>query len=137
MKNAISSYAKVALLLTLFTVNFTMVHAADIKNSVKHVNAQEAHNLLNSEKTIQVLDVRTAREFQQGHLEGAINIDYYADDFADQLKALDPNTEYLVHCRSGVRSGKSLAILKSAGIKKLIHLDGGIKAWLSKDLPLN
>ena len=107
-----------------------------LKNGVHHVNAVEAHSLLSSSKTVQVLDVRTAREFQQGHIEGAINIDYYADDFAEQLTALDPNIEYLVHCRSGVRSSKSLAILESIGVKQLIHLDGGIKAWLASGLPL-
>ena len=110
--------------------------SSTLKDGVHHVNAVEAHYLLSSSNTIQVLDVRTAKEFQQGHIEGAINIDYYADDFAEQLTALDPNIEYLVHCRSGVRSGKSLTILKSIGVKKLIHLDGGIKAWLSRGFAL-
>ncbi len=132
--------AIVLIAILLMSLALKSANASDItgtfKNGVYHVNAVEAHSLLSNSKTVQVLDVRTPREFQQGHIEGAINVDYYADDFAEQLTALDPNIEYLIHCRSGVRSGKSLAILKSVGIKKLIHLDGGIKAWLSSGFPL-
>lgn len=135
-----SNCLQVALVLSLIVLGLTSANAIEttgtVKNGVHHISAIEAHSLLRDKQSIQVLDVRTAREFQQGHIEGAINIDYYADDFAEQLKALDPNLEYLVHCRSGVRSGKSLLILKSIGVEKLIHLDGGIKAWISSDLPL-
>jgi len=103
--------------------------ASEIKKGVQHVSAIEAQTLIQADAKIQVLDVRTAEEFNRGHIDGAINIDYYADDFAQQLKGLDAETTYLVHCRSGGRSGRTLPILKSIGIKKLIHLDGGIKAW--------
>jgi len=110
--------------------------AAEFRAGVQHVKAEEAHQLMTDDKSIQVLDVRTPKEYAQGHIKGAINIDYYADDFAEQLEALDPNTTYLVHCRSGVRSGRSLPILKAKGISHLIHLDGGIRAWNSADLPV-
>lgn len=113
-----------------------VVHSADMKGTVTHVSAQEANTLLNKRSTLQVLDVRTAKEFNKSHIQGAVNVDYYADDFAEQLKALDPDVEYLVHCRSGVRSTKSLAVLKSMGVKKLFHLDGGMKAWLADNLPV-
>ncbi len=112
------------------------VGAAEFRAGVQHVKAEEAHQLMTDDKSIQVLDVRTPKEYAQGHIKGAINIDYYADDFAEQLEALDPNTTYLVHCRSGVRSGRSLPILKAKGISHLIHLDGGIRAWNSADLPV-
>jgi len=135
--HAFLSPLRTVLILLLLLFGQTTAQANDSKDGVHHVNAQEAQSLLNSNQSIQVLDVRTAREYQQGHIKGAINIDYYADDFAEQLRALDPDIEYLVHCRSGVRSGKSLPILKSIGVNKLIHLDGGIKSWLSSGLPLN
>ncbi len=121
---------------TLATLNLN-TSAAENRNGVRHVSAVEAQALLleNSKSTpkVQVLDVRTAKEFEQGHIPGAINIDYYSDDFAEQVKRLDPDKHYLVHCRSGVRSGNSLPILKSADITNLIHLDGGFKAYLSND----
>ena len=105
--------------------------AGEVQNGVFHVTAEEAKRVLAERDDVKVLDVRTADEFKQGGIAGAINIDYYAEDFADQLNALDPETTYLVHCRSGVRSGKSVAILKDRGISKLMHLDGGIKAWIN------
>jgi len=137
---AIRTFALTLVAMLLIALAQKNATASDVygafKDGVHHVNAVEAHSLVSNSNTVQVLDVRTAKEFQQGHIEGAINIDYYADDFAEQLTTLDPNIEYLVHCRSGVRSDKSLAILKSKGVKKLIHLDGGIKAWLSNGFPL-
>lgn len=122
----------IAVLLSLFLVISLQSAslAGEVQNGVFHVNAEEAKRVLGERDDIQVLDVRTSGEFEQGRIAGAINIDYYADDFAEQLKSLDPEVTYLVHCRSGVRSGKSLAILKSVGVSKLIHLDGGMKAWV-------
>jgi len=125
MNQTLSTLFFRAMLLMATLVAFNAA-ALETRDGVQHVGSDN----------IQVLDVRTAEEFAEGHIEGAVNIDYYADDFAAQLKSLDPNKQYVVHCRSGVRSGRSLPILKSAGVTKLIHLDGGIKAWMSADLPL-
>lgn len=135
MNQTLSTLFFRAMLLMATLVAFNAA-ALETRDGVQHVGASEAQQLLQSSDNIQVLDVRTAEEFAEGHIEGAVNIDYYADDFAAQLKSLDPNKQYVVHCRSGVRSGRSLPILKSAGVTKLIHLDGGIKAWMSADLPL-
>ena len=96
---------------------------------VKHVDAKQAIALLKEEKPPIVLDVRTAEEYAEGHISGAKNIDFNKPDFAEQLGKLDKETSYLVHCRSGGRSGKSLAVLKKLGFKSIIHLDGGMLAW--------
>lgn len=126
-------YRLVVILLVCFSMSF--VFAEDVVYETLHVNALEAGQIRNEQPELQVLDVRTPREFDEGHLEGAINIDYYAGDFAERAKLLDPDLVYLVHCRSGVRSGKSLSILRDAGLNRLVHLDGGINAWLSQGLP--
>lgn len=83
-----------------------------------------------------VLDVRTAEEFAEGHLEGAIMIDFYADDFADQLAELDPDASYLMYCRSGNRSGQTRVIMEQLGFTDVADVDGGIVAWADADLPL-
>ena len=92
------------------------------ENGILHVDADEAQQLLDG---VQVLDVRTAGEFQEGHIADAINIDYYADNFKAQLDQLDKQTTYLVHCQSGGRSGKTLGIMQDLGFEQIIHLDGG------------
>jgi rhodanese-related sulfurtransferase len=65
-----------------------------------------------------ILDVRTRKEFQAGHLPKAVNIDVNAADFDDRIKALDKDKTYLVHCAAGIRSAKAcekLGQLQSAG----------------------
>ena len=83
-----------------------------------------------------MLDVRTGFEYNRGHLLDATNINYYSFSFEKQLDKLDKNTTWLVHCRTGVRSGKSLPIMKSLGFESIIHLDGGIVAWTDDGQPV-
>ncbi|NOX29953.1 MAG: redoxin family protein, partial [Actinobacteria bacterium] len=83
-----------------------------------------------------ILDVRTPEEFEAGHLEGAILVDFYDDDFADQLAELDPDVPYLVYCRSGNRSGQTTPILASLGFDDVADIDGGIVAWTDAGLPV-
>ena len=127
---------KAFLLFCLMILSLSNAVAGEQSNGVLYVEASEAAELVSQDSSLQVLDVRTPKEFASEHIKGAINIDYYADDFKQQVSQLDPEVTYLVHCRSGVRSSKALYILKSAGIKKLVHLDGGMKAWQKHGLPV-
>lgn len=76
-----------------------------------------------------ILDVRTAQEYAQGHLPGAVNIDVESPDFTAQLAALDPNAPYAVYCHSGNRSGVAVAAMTDQGFTDAFHLEGGITAW--------
>lgn len=69
-----------------------------------------------------LIDVRTPQEFASGHLEGAVNIDAQAEDFRDQLAALDPQVEYFVYCRSGNRSAAAIRTMTAAGFTDLTDL---------------
>ncbi len=82
-----------------------------------------------------VLDVRTADEFASGHIAGAINVDYYATDFKDQLGKLDKSKGYLVYCRTGARSAQAVQIMLAGGFQKLWNMTGGITAWTADGLP--
>jgi Rhodanese-related sulfurtransferase len=101
----------------------------EVREGVRHLSAEQTKQALASDPSIVVLDVRTAKEHQAGRIQAGENIDYYGDSFREQLAKLDRTKTYLVHCRSGVRSGRSLPILKSLGFTNLLHLDGGFKAW--------
>lgn len=83
-----------------------------------------------------ILDVRTADEFNTGHIDKAVLIDYRSKDFSKQIKSLDPNKEYLVYCRSGVRSSQAIDSLKALGFNHLVELEGGINAWKQSKLPV-
>lgn len=77
-----------------------------------------------------LLDVRTPGEFADGYIQGAINMDINAPDFADRLGKLDRNAEYLLYCRSGNRSGVALGMMRDLGFSSVSHLEGGIGAWM-------
>ncbi|MCR5680477.1 MAG: rhodanese-like domain-containing protein [Prevotella sp.] len=76
-----------------------------------------------------VLDVRTAAEFAQGHIEGAILIDQGQSDFVEKAKATLPiDKKIAVYCRSGRRSANAAKILAGIGYK-CVNLKGGFIAW--------
>ncbi|HRH64951.1 MAG TPA: rhodanese-like domain-containing protein [Bacteroidia bacterium] len=83
-----------------------------------------------------LIDVRTPEEFAEGHLQGAMNIDFNAPNFKDEIGKLDKSKTYEVYCRSGKRSGMASGVMQSEGFKKVINLDGGILGWQEKGFPV-
>lgn len=82
-----------------------------------------------------LLDVRTPEEFAEGHLEGAVNLDVQAPDFAARAAELD-GASYAVYCRSGNRSQTAMQAMRSAGATAAADLAGGIVAWTQAGLPV-
>ncbi len=85
---------------------------------------------------IQLVDVRTPEEFASGHLENAVNINFYSDDFKDRINELDKEKEVYLYCRSGGRSAKAAKDLEAMGFKKVYDLEGGILKWQKKNLKI-
>jgi len=83
---------------------------------------------IGGENTV-LLDVRTPAETAGGLIDGAIEMDYRAPDFAQKLSELDPDKTYLVYCASGGRSGKTCGKLNDLGLTKVYNLKGGYGAW--------
>lgn len=100
-----------------------------LKQQLRNVGPAEFDQLRAQAPAGTVIDVRSESEFTAYHLAGAVNYNYLGPDFLEQMEALDPDTEYLVYCRSGRRSVRACTLMRNAGITKLIHLDGGINAY--------
>jgi rhodanese-related sulfurtransferase len=83
-----------------------------------------------------LLDVRTPGEYRKGHIQGAKLLDYYHRDFRNRLKTLDRHKTYLLYCRTGNRSGRTLAAMERLGFKAAAHLAGGVVAWQRKGYTL-
>jgi len=99
------------------------------------VSAKEAADLIDKhigDNEFAILDIRTPREFQSGHLAKSIPIDFYSQTFAGQLNRLDKTKTYLVYCRTGNRSTKSLELFKKLKFRKIYHMASGISAWKSE-----
>ena len=103
---------------------------------VEVVSADDAAGVLASDPQAIVLDIRTPEEFATGWIEGAINIDFYAADFATQLDALDKNATYVVYCRSGNRTGQALQTFSGLGFSSVHAVDGGILSWFEAGEPV-
>ncbi len=96
---------------------------------VRNVDGAGAAGWLAEHPETVVLDVRTPDEFASGHIAGATNLDYHGEGFAERLAALNRETTYLVHCKSGRRSAATQETMTELGFQSLVHLDGGIDAW--------
>jgi rhodanese-related sulfurtransferase len=83
-----------------------------------------------------VLDVRTPEEFNDGHIQGAINIDYNSGGFKTELQELDKKKTYFVYCRTARRSAEAVKIMKDLGFKNIIRMKGDVVKWKSENLPL-
>lgn len=83
-----------------------------------------------------LLDIRTPREYAAGHIEGAVLIDYYSREFVERLRGLDRQKTYLIYCRSGNRTGKSLDVFGKLGFDRVYHLETGLVGWLKENYPL-
>jgi len=103
------------------------------------LSARQAETLLarNSDNPeFVVLDIRTPKEYAQGHIPRAVLLDYYDPSFKAGLQRLDRDKIYFIYCRSGNRSGRTLKLIESLGFKKIYHLDNGIIDWLRQKLPV-
>jgi rhodanese-related sulfurtransferase len=87
------------------------------------------------DRSLVVLDVRTAEEFAAGHVVGARNIPH--TEIAARLAELGDARErdVVVYCRSGRRSELALDALREAGFTRLYHLEGDWLRWSAEKLP--
>lgn len=76
-----------------------------------------------------VLDVRTAQEFAEGHVPGALNISH--DELGARLGELAGarDKDLVIYCRSGRRTGLAIETLQQAGFSRLLHLEGDFLGW--------
>ena len=108
--------------------------STDSNNLLKTISPKMASDLIAKHKNntdFIILDVRTPQEFNNGHIEKAILLDFYSKTYTDGLKRLDKSKTYLIYCRSGNRSGKTLDLIKNMGFSQVYNMDQGIRGWLS------
>jgi rhodanese-related sulfurtransferase len=76
---------------------------------------------------IKVIDVREADEYEIAKVEGVPLLPL--SQINERFTELDPNQQYYLHCKAGVRSLKALSFLRQQGFKYLKSVKGGITAW--------
>ena len=118
----------------VFVIAF-LINVSVQAQSSQVLNANEFEKKMAATKTKTILDVRTPAEFNEGHLANAKNIDYYKDDFKQQVSKLDRNQPVFVYCKAGGRSGSATEVLTELGFNKIYDLQGGMTAWKKASKP--
>nr|WP_229521214.1 rhodanese-like domain-containing protein [Massilia sp. IC2-477] len=101
----------------------------------KRATPLQATQMINRGKTL-VLDVRSAEEFNAGHLRDAKNIPLA--DLGNRIGELEKskNRSVIVVCQTGARADKAVRQLQAAGFEDAHALDGGQAAWVAAGLPV-
>ncbi len=104
--------------------------------STNYVNVNELARLLKEDSTVTLIDARTAEEFSEGHVPVAVNVGIVElTEFADS-RGSAPEGLVVTMCGSSGRGEKAARILHSHGLKNVLVLEGGLKAWGDAGLPV-
>ena len=107
---------------------FTRGNRAAALTAFSNVNVDEFQALI-ADSSIQLLDVRTPEEYDEGHIAGATLVDVNDSSFIERAVAvLDKQRPVAVYCRSGRRSARAANLLVAQGFQ-VTNLNGGVMAW--------
>jgi len=82
-------------------------------------------------KNVQLIDLRTDKEYKEGFIDDAIQMNFLEmDKFANQIELLKKEEAVYIYCHSGGRSGKASKLLLNKGFTKIYDFSGGYKSWL-------
>lgn len=102
----------------------------------KEITAQQLDLLLRkSEKGLQLVDVRTPKEYQDGHIATAANADWTKPAFKEMVQALDRTQPIYVICLSGGRSAAAVNYLRKEGYTQVVEVSDGMMGWRALNLP--
>jgi rhodanese-related sulfurtransferase len=96
--------------------------------------AEEGPSIVDQVEGATIVDVRTPAEFDDGHLEGAVNIDVQDASFDQRIAELPTDGTYFVYCRSGNRSAAAVERMRELGFTDVVD-GGGFEALVAAGLP--
>ncbi|MDO4768347.1 MAG: rhodanese-like domain-containing protein [Pseudomonadota bacterium] len=83
-----------------------------------------------------ILDVRARELFEEGHIKGAVHMNYYATNFKRLVSRLDRNATILIYCQRGRQSPMARRVMEQLRFTDLHVLQGGVHAWQEAGQPL-
>lgn len=129
LKNHYLKVYAVIFILSVLYISACNLVSENSNDQYQTISANIANELINkheNDENIVLLDVRTPGEYSEGHLKNSILIDYHSGEFKDRLKELSRDKTYLLYCRSGNRSGKTMKIMRKLNFNKVYNVKGGI-----------
>ena len=107
-----------------------LVYSCQIFES-KDINVISDTQFIEIQDTDYILvDVRTIEEYESGHIQDAVNFDFYSESFQKEILSLDKSASIVLYCRTQNRSTKTANYLKENGYKEIAVLEGGITSWV-------
>lgn len=122
---------KLLLVVSLVVISGPMVASCSSSSATKDTTP-----IMSLTPISRVIDVRTAAEFAEGHVQGATNLDVEDGSFAAALTGLDKEASYSLYCRSGRRSAIAVDLMIKAGFTKVTDLGSLESAATSLSLPI-
>ena len=104
--------------------------ASSSTEDADEATVEELKTRLDRHESFLLLDVREPQEFEICRIPGSVLIPL--GDLPSRLSELEGRDDMIVHCKSGVRSGKAVRLLREAGYSKARNLKGGILAWINR-----
>ena len=86
--------------------------------------------ILSLSDNVKLIDVRTPSEFDSGHIQDAVNIDFFSESFQSDILSLNKDSKIILYCRTNNRSSKSADLLKNNGFKDISVIMGGVSEWV-------
>lgn len=101
----------------------------DYFRKVSEMSVQEVRDFVDGHErdALELVDVRTPKEYDRGHLPGAVHMP--VGELSDRVGELDPARTTITYCGSGVRSRAAASVLQRAGFSDVFSMAGGMKAW--------
>lgn len=136
IKIKLMNYKIILVIVIVLAVVAAWVINANRKQNFKSVSVADFAELIKDTANVQLLDVRTSDEYNEGHIDGALLIDFYSALFMDlATMKLSKEKPVAIYCRSGRRSASAANKLAEQGYD-VINLDGGIMAWKQSKKPI-
>ena len=101
----------------------------DLLKKGQRISAQSLAELLTTSHPPVILDVRTEKEWEEGHINDSLNIPL--PHLAEQVHRIPEGVPIVVHCASGYRSSAAIGILEQEGHLESMDLIGGYDAWVT------
>ena len=101
---------------------------------MKTITPAKASEILKGGEAV-LIDIRTSREYGQGHIEGAELVDFY-EDFRDKIDKYDRDKRYIIYCRTASRTHYAMMIMRQMGFSDVSHIQGGTVEWERQGYPL-
>ncbi len=108
----------------------------DIKRRVKEIDIATIRARQQKGDNFYLVDVREDKEWDQGHLPGAIHLGKGVIERDIEGVIPDPNAEIVLYCGGGYRSALAAENLARMGYTNVVSMDGGIRGWKEAGFPI-